>query len=207
MPRKQNLSDLIQEEAQKFTPSAGEDAIEVTAQAVAEETAATPEPSPTPEANGDKGSTTDLEATIKELQASLKKSAQQEKTLQQKIDELEAALSEQKSSFKKLTKELEETKKTALQLAQANSKLIEEHKSLALAQEKEQQEKLEQQRLEQQRLEQEKQKQEQLQKQKDIYKPVLYRKSTRLPDNRPTQPNQTTNEIKDDFASNTWLYD
>ena len=51
------------------------------------------------------------------------------------------------------------------------------------------------------------QKQEQLQKQKDIYKPVPYRKSTRLPDNRPTQPIQTTNEIKDDFAANTWLYD
>lgn len=202
MPRKQNLSDLIQEEAQKFTPSAGEDAIEVTAQPVAEETAAIPETSPTPEDNGDKRSTTDLEATIKELQASLKKSAQQEKTLQQKIDELQAALSEQKSLVKKLTKELEETKKTALQLAQSNSQLIEEHKSLALAQEKEQQEK-----LEQLRLEQEKQKQEQLQKQKDIYKPVIYRKSTRLPDNRPTQPNQTTNEIKDDFASNTWLYD
>lgn len=203
MPRKQNLSDLIQEEAQKFTPSAGEDAIEVTAQPVVEETAATPEASPTPEDNGDKGSTkADLEATIKELQASLKKSAQQEKTLQQKIDELQAALSEQKSSVKKLTKELEETKKTALQLAQSNSQLIEEHKSLALAQEKEQQEK-----LEQQRLEQEKQKQEQLQKQKDIYKPVPYRKSTRLPDNRPTQPIQTTNEIKDDFAANTWLYD
>ncbi|HEY9803471.1 MAG TPA: hypothetical protein V6D25_24210 [Leptolyngbyaceae cyanobacterium] len=202
MPRKQNLSDLIQEEAQKFTPSAGEDAIEVTAQPVVEDTAATPEASPTSEDNGDKGSTkADLEATIKELQASLKKSTQQEKTLQQKIDELQAALSEQKSSFKKLTKELEETKKTALQLAEANSQLIEEHKSLALAQEKEQQ------KLEQQRLEQEKQKQEQLQKQKDIYKPVPYRKSTRLPDNRPTQPTQTTNEIKDDFASNTWLYD
>ncbi len=203
MPRKQNLSDLIQEEAQKFTPSAGEDAIEVTAQTVTEETAVTPEEPPTPEENGAKRSTkADLEATIKELQASLKKSEQQEKTLQQTIEELQAALSEQKSSVNKLTKELEETKKTALQLAQANSQLIEEHKSLALAQEKEQQAKLQQEKQQQEKLQQ-----EQLQKQKDIYKPVPYRKSTRLPDNRPTQPNQTTNEIKDDFASNTWLYD
>ncbi|MEJ1930980.1 hypothetical protein WDZ92_12030 [Nostoc sp. NIES-2111] len=204
MPRKQNLSDLIQEEAQKFTPSADEAAIEVTAQAVTEETAVTPEESQETEANGAKRGVptkADLEATIKELQISLKKSEQQEKTLQQKIEELQSALSEQKSSVKKLTKELEETKKTALQLAQANSKLIDEHKALVIAQEKEQLEKLEQEKLQLEKLQQEK-----LQQEKQSYKPVPYRKSTRLPDNRPTQPLQPI-ETKDDFASNTWLYD
>jgi hypothetical protein len=207
MPRKQNLSDLIQEEAQKFTPSADEAAIEVTAQEVAEETPVVPEESQQPsEANGAKRGVptkADLEVTIKELQASLKKSEQQEKSLQQKVEELQSAVSEQKSSVKKLTKELEETKKTALQLAEANSQLIEEHKALVLAQEKEQLEKLEQEKQKQEKLQQEQLK---LQQQKQSYKPVPYRKSTRLPDNRPTQPLQPI-ETKDDFASNTWLYD
>lgn len=192
MPRKQNLSDLIQEEAQKFTPSAGETAIEVTDQEVVEETSTTPEESEqTLEATATKRSTptkADLEATIKELQASLQKSEQQEKSLQQKIDDLQSALSEQKSSVKKLTKELDETKKTALQLAEANSQLIEEQKSLALAQEKEL---LEKEQLEKQRQE------------KESYKPVHYRKSHRLPEKYPTQQIETN----DDFSSNTWLYD
>ncbi|BBD67077.1 hypothetical protein NIES4072_56280 [Nostoc commune NIES-4072] len=142
MARKQSLSDLLQEEAQKFTPSEGESAIEITAQEIAEEQASLDEESSaqTPEPNSTKRTTptkAELEAIVKELTANLEKSHKKEASLGQEIADLQSKLSKQqtlasehKSLVQQVTKELEETKKTALQLAEANSKLIEEINAL-----------------------------------------------------------------------------
>ncbi|MCC5631249.1 hypothetical protein LC613_26115 [Nostoc sphaeroides CHAB 2801] len=142
MARKQSLSDLLQEEAQKFTPPEGESAIEITAQEIAEELASSDEESSaqTPELNSTKRTSptkADLEATVKELTANLEKSHKNEASIGQEIADLQSKLSkqktlasEQKSLVEQVTKELEETKKTALQLAEANSKLIEEINAL-----------------------------------------------------------------------------
>jgi chromosome segregation ATPase len=142
MARKQSLSDLLQEEAQKFTPPEGESAIEVTAEAIAEEQASLDEESSaqTPELNSTKRTSptkADLEATVKELTSNLEKSHQKESSLEQEIANLQSKLSkqqtlasEQKLLAQQVAKELEETKKTALQLAEANSQLIEEINAL-----------------------------------------------------------------------------
>lgn len=192
MARKQNLSDLIQEEAQKLTPNRAKDegAIEVPAVPVAEQTTATEEETET-SAKRNTSTKADLEAAIKDLQTTLEKNQATEKTLQKQIKELQSAISQQEASVERLTKELEETKKTALHLAEANSKLIEENKALQ-------------------------QPKTSIVKQqpKESYKPVVdyrkshrspddYRKSHRSPDILPNMPEET----KDDFAANTWLYD
>jgi chromosome segregation ATPase len=142
MARKQSLSDLLQEEAQKFTPPEGESAIEVTAEPIAEEQASLDEESSaqTPELNSTKRTSptkADLEATVKELTSNLEKSHQKESSLEQEIANLQSKLSkqqtlgsEQKLLTQQVAKELEETKKTALQLAEANSQLIEEINAL-----------------------------------------------------------------------------
>lgn len=192
MARKQSLSDLIQAEAQKFDPSQGESAIEVTAQTVAEEIAtpqennqSTSETSTTKRSNPTKA---DLEVTIKELQTSLTVSEQNEKALQQQIVDLQSALAAQKSSLEKVTKELSETKQTALQLAEANSQIIEENKAFKQAQETQIQQ----------------QKTTEKTKEQKSHQPVLYRKSHRTAEQFPVvQPT----ESKDDFSANTWLYD
>lgn len=90
----------------------------------------------TPVDNGTKEALANLESTVAELKKSLEESRKQEKKLQDKIVDLQADLKEQKEIAKKLQKdleqranikaELEEVKKTALQLAETNSKLIEE---------------------------------------------------------------------------------
>ncbi|AVH67991.1 MULTISPECIES: hypothetical protein [unclassified Nostoc] len=142
MARKQSLSDLLQEEAQKFTPPEGESAIEVTAEAIAEEEASSDEessaqtldPTSTKRTSPTKA---DLEATVKELTINLEKSHKKEASLGQEIADLQSKLSkqqtlasEQKLLAQQVTKELDETKKTALQLAEANSLLIEEINAL-----------------------------------------------------------------------------
>ncbi|MEH1908926.1 MAG: hypothetical protein V7L05_01755 [Nostoc sp.] len=142
MARKQSLSDLLQEEAQKFTPSEGEPAIEVTAEKIAEEQALSDEessaqilePTSTKRTSPTKA---DLETTIKELTINLEKSHKNEASLGQEIADLQSKLSrqktlasEQKLLVEQVAKELEETKKTALQLAEANSQLIEEINAL-----------------------------------------------------------------------------
>ncbi|MEH2077535.1 MAG: hypothetical protein V7K57_24580 [Nostoc sp.] len=142
MARKQSLSDLLQEEAQKFTPPEGESAIEVTAESIAEEEASsdeesstqTPDPTSTKRTSPTKA---DLEATVKELTINLEKSHKKEASLGQEIADLQSKLSkqqtlasEQKLLAQQVTKELDETKKTALQLAEANSLLIEEINAL-----------------------------------------------------------------------------
>ncbi|BAY64845.1 hypothetical protein NIES22_49450 [Calothrix brevissima NIES-22] len=130
-----SVSDLLQEEAQKFTPPEGESVIEVTAQAVTEENVTDEEtPAPTPETGIAARRTTptkaDLETTIQELKESLEKSQQQESTLQKQVADLQSSVSEQKTAAKRLTKELDEAKKAALHLADSNSKLIEEINTL-----------------------------------------------------------------------------
>ena len=142
MAKKQSLSDLLQEEAQKFTPPEGESAIEVTAEKVVEEQAASDEESSAQllEPASTKRTTptkADLETTVKELTTNLETSHKKEASLGQEIADLQSKLSkqktfasEQKSLLEQLTKELDETKKTALQLAEANSQLIEEINAL-----------------------------------------------------------------------------
>ncbi|MBD2530664.1 hypothetical protein H6G97_14210 [Nostoc flagelliforme FACHB-838] len=143
MPRKQSLSDLLQEEAQKFTPTEGEPAIEITAEkVVVEEQPSSDEESSAQTSEPDSNKRTsptkaDLEATVKELTANLEESHKKEASLEQEIVDLQSKLSkqktlvsEQKSLAQQVAKELEETKKTALQLAEANSQLIEEVNAL-----------------------------------------------------------------------------
>ncbi|MEH1943285.1 MAG: hypothetical protein V7L01_24110 [Nostoc sp.] len=142
MARKQSLSDLLQEEAQKFTPPEGESAIEVTAEKIAEEEASSDEepsaqilePASTKRTSPTKA---DLETTVKELTSNLETSHKKEASLglevadlQSKLSKQKTFVSEQKTLLEQLTKELEETKKTALQLAEANSQLIEEINAL-----------------------------------------------------------------------------
>ncbi|MBD6617716.1 hypothetical protein FNW02_18235 [Komarekiella sp. 'clone 1'] len=128
---KKRLTDLIQEEAQKFTPPEGEDAIEIASEEIVEENASATEETPAQETEPTSTRRTnptkaDLEATVKELTENLEKNHKKEAELQQQIIDLQSKLSEQEASAERLTKELHEAKKTALQLAEANSKLIEE---------------------------------------------------------------------------------
>ncbi|MBD2415827.1 hypothetical protein FACHB389_27330 [Nostoc calcicola FACHB-389] len=142
MAKKQSLSDLLQQEAQKFTSPEDESAIEVSAEEITQEDAATDEESSPqtvePTTNRRTNPTkADLEVTIKDLTNNLEKSHQKEASLEQEITDLKSKLSrqttlasEQKTIAQQLTKELDETKKTALQLAEANSLLIEEINAL-----------------------------------------------------------------------------
>jgi chromosome segregation ATPase len=135
-----SVSDVIQEEAQKFTPSADDTTIEVNAEAIVEQnTSPTAElttqepPSKIADATTTKrvnSTKIDLELTIKELQETLEKSHQQEVSLQKQIEDLQSDVSEKKSLAERLNKELDEAKKTVLQLADANSQLLVEINSL-----------------------------------------------------------------------------
>lgn len=150
---KKRLTDLLQEETQKFTPSPDESAIEVTAEKVMEtDVLLSEEATVTTSVNSTKSktpTTADLEATIKDLQTTLEKYENQDDeaniknlqatleqhenqqlALQQEISDLKTALSEQKTLAERLAKELYETKKTALQLAESNSQLIAEMKDI-----------------------------------------------------------------------------
>ncbi|MEH2418247.1 hypothetical protein [Nostoc sp.] len=116
--------------------------IEVTAEKIAEEQALSDEESSaqTPDQNSTKRTSptkADLETTVKELTINLEKSHKNEASLGQEIADLQSKLSrqktlasEQKLLVEQVAKELEETKKTALQLAEANSLLIEEINAL-----------------------------------------------------------------------------
>lgn len=165
-----NLSELLQEEAQKFTPSQSESVIEITAEKVVETNSYS---------SAETVVQTNLEFTIKELQETLEKSQNQVVSLQQENSELQTALSEQKSLAESLTKELYETKKTALQLAESNSKMIEEINEI---------------------------KKESTNKPvHEISKSLSInpKKSYRLPERLQEKPTQAN----DDFADKTWLYD
>jgi chromosome segregation ATPase len=192
---KKRLSDLLQEEAEKLTPTQSESAIEVAAVEVAEDTSEAEEsPTQTQELTSNRRTNptkADLEVTIKELKETLEQSQKNEKTLQQQITELKSAASEQKASTQRLTKELDDAKKTVLQLAEANSKLIEENN--LLKQEKENKSSS---------IQVKENKSSSIQV-KEKYNPVAYRKSHRIAEKLPEQPADTN----DDFANNTWLYD
>lgn len=199
---RKRLSDLLHEEAEKFTPPEGESVIEVSAEEIKELDEDNTSKSQEIPISAKRTSPTkaDLEITVKELQENLEQAKQQHKALEQKIADLQSALSEQKASVQRVTKELDETKKAALQLAEANSKLIEE--STTLKQEQEQEQKLERER----EIEREKEKESKslaLQKQKEPYNPVGYKKSHRTSERLAENQTQTN----DDFAANTWLYD
>ncbi|QSJ18587.1 hypothetical protein JYQ62_07400 [Nostoc sp. UHCC 0702] len=186
---KKSISDLLQEEAQKLTPTVEESAIEVDAVEIAEQDDSA---TPTPEANSTRRTNptkADLEVTIKELKETLEQSQKKEKTLQQKITNLQSALSEQQAAAERLTKDLSEAKNTVLQLADANSQLIEENNSLK--QEKENKAAVK-----------EKENKSSIQV-KEKYNPVGYKKSHRISEKLPESPKDTN----DDFSSNTWLYD
>ncbi|AFZ22741.1 hypothetical protein Cylst_0391 [Cylindrospermum stagnale PCC 7417] len=182
---KKRLADLLQKEMQKFTPLEGESAIEITAEVVAEN--ASPDASePTADTTATKRTSPtkmDLEATVEELRDNLAQAQKKEASFQQQISNLKSALSEQESSGERLAKELDETKKTALQLAEANSQLIEEINNLKQA--KEPVNALVKEPI------------------KEAYNSLSYRKSHRSTERlqeRPTGSNEN-------FADNTWLYD
>jgi len=136
-----HVADVIQEQAQKFTPNEGESAIEVAAEVIIEhaessEELSTDRPEQTP-ATHTSSTKADLEPMIQELQERDEQSRQREKQLQQQNSDLQSALSQEKSIFyeqkalvERLTKELDDAKKAALQLAVANSQLIEENNVL-----------------------------------------------------------------------------
>lgn len=177
---KKNLSDLLQEEAQKFTPQVGDSAIEITAQEVIEENSLPlqEELTPTP-------TKAELEITIKKLTANLEKAQEKEVSLKEQISDLKTDLSVQKAWGERLTTELYETKKTALQLAESNSQLIEEIKGLKKVQEP-----------------------VKAQVKETFKEPVRSlsinpKKSHRSPERLQELPTQSN----DDFADNTWLYD
>ncbi|QXE24867.1 hypothetical protein B6N60_03577 [Richelia sinica FACHB-800] len=177
MPKKR-LADLLQEEAQKFTPNSDEPTIEVTAQAIVVDTITEPETDTTsvseaPAVKRANSQKAELEATIKELQKTINTAQKQEIHFQEQINDLQAALSERDGLVEKLARELSEAKQTALQLADANSQLLEEIKAL---------------------------------KEPKGHSKLIYKQPTKTHRNLPhiTAPN---NEPKEDFGSNTWLYD
>ncbi|MBN3924634.1 hypothetical protein [Nostoc sp. NMS4] len=207
MARKQSLSDLLQEEAQKFTPPEGESAIEVTAEKIVEEQAASDEESlgqPLEPISTKRTSPTkaDLEITVKELTSNLETSHKKEASLGQEIADLQSKLSkqktfvsEQKSLLEQLTKELDETKKTALQLAEANSQLIEEIN--ALKQKAEEKSKLAAVAVETSAIK----------PVKDHYNPLNYKKSHRSSETlAQNQPQNQPNEYPDS-SNEMWLLD
>ncbi|MEH2152703.1 hypothetical protein [Nostoc sp.] len=209
MARKQSLSDLLQEEAQKFTPSEGESAIEVTAEKIAEEQASDDEESlgqPLELTSTKRTSPTkaDLEATVKELTSNLETSHKKEASLGQEITDLQSKLSkqktfvsEQKSLLEQLTKELDETKKAALQLAEANSQLIEEINSLKKQAEQKVEEKSKLVVKETSAIK----------PVKDHYNPLNYKKSHRSSETlAQNQPQNQPNEYPDS-SNEMWLLD
>lgn len=123
---------MTNKETQKFSDSEGAFIIEVTAEKISEVEA---EELPA-ETLDETSAKADLELTITELKAALEQAHQKESSQQQQIAELQSKLDEQKTILKQLQQnleqakslkvELEETKKAALQLAEANSKLMQE---------------------------------------------------------------------------------
>ncbi|MEH2070550.1 MAG: hypothetical protein V7K47_20715 [Nostoc sp.] len=200
MAKKQSLSDLLQQEAQKITSPEDDSAIEIPVQEIAQEQASTDEESspqtPEPTTRRTNPTKADLEVTIKELTSNLEKSHKKEAALEQEIADLKLNLSrqktlasEQKTLAEQLTKELNETKKTALQLAEANSQLIEEINALK------QPAKTTSQIVAKPT--------SAIRPVKESYNPLTYKKSHRSSEKLAEQ--QTT--INDDFADKTWLYD
>jgi len=198
---KKRLSDLLQEEAQKFTPPEGESVIEVTAQAISEPDVLAAEETPLqiPAARRTTPTKADLEITIQELTETLEQSHEKEATLQKQVVDLQSAVSQQKALATKLTKELDEAKQAALHLADSKSKLIEEISSLK--QEKENVTEANSQLVAQSNAL--KQQQESYKPVKSTYNPLNYKKSYRSSEKlATTQPDES-----EDSSSAMWLLD
>jgi chromosome segregation ATPase len=190
---KQHLSESLQAEAQKLIPLANQSVIEVTAKKVTEEndliTEKLPQQTPKKSPVKDTMSThNNLDTTVQELKQSLEHSQSQEKTLQKQVVDLQSALYEKQVLIEKLTKELHETKQTALHLAEANSKLIEESNSKIPGKpnkpaipEKDNKSAIQV---------------------KEKYNPVGYKKSHQVPEYLLERQKEG-----DNFTDNTWLYD
>ncbi|RUT02853.1 hypothetical protein DSM106972_057730 [Dulcicalothrix desertica PCC 7102] len=209
MARKR-LADLVQEEANKDTTDTTKaSVIDVTATPVEESL----EQESANEENNTEGthlSKADLEVTIQELNELIAQVHQSEANLQNQVEQLQSALSEQKQlseySEKALAeqktkadrseKELKEAKKTALQLAEANSQLsaeIEELKQTVAL--------LEQQRQPQQQRPQVKEKPPAITK-----APISYRKSYGTLERLQVQPSVEQTHSSD-TSSPMWLLD
>ncbi len=190
---KKHLSELLQEETQKLIPLENQSTIEVKAEKVAEKDDLTIDklPTQTPENKQlqDAMSTNNnLETTIQELKQTVEQSQDKEKSLQQQIVDLQSVLYEKQVLIERLTKELHETKQTALHLAEANSKLIEESSSKTPVKQNKP-------------AIPEKENKSAIQV-KEKYNPVGYKKSHQVPEYLLERQKED-----DDFASNTWLYD
>lgn len=195
---KKRISDLIHEEAQNLPDSDGTPVIEVTAQEVLEEDAEPANELPInatekPTASSKSPTKAELEATVTELKAALEQGSQKESLLQQQIADLRSELDEQKTFVKKLQKELEQAKplkaeleqvkKAAVQLAEANSKLIAEANGAKEAYGAKEA--------------------NAVKKERSDIQPSGYRKSPgKLPNYAPPLPKEPV-----DFATNTWLLD
>lgn len=156
---KKRLSDLLHEEAEKFPNSETEVVVEAQVEEVLEEEADTEEAAETEEHDETRPKRTaptkaELQAIVTELTTSLALAHQTVESQQQQIAELQSELDIQRASVADLHSELEsqrtsvtdlqkkldraqpkknefeEAKKAALQLADANSKLIEEIEAL-----------------------------------------------------------------------------
>jgi alanine racemase len=181
---KQNLSESLQQEAQKLILLENEPAVEVTAQEVTEQNLLATEQLLKP--NDAMSSSKDLETTVEKLKQTLEEYQTKEKTLQKQIVDLQSNLYEKQVLTERLTKELHEAKQTALQLAESNSQLIQQSKShIPLKEDKSAIPK-----------------KESAIQVKEKYNPVGYKKSHRVPE----QLLQRQKE-GDNFADNTWLYD
>ncbi|MCZ2201073.1 hypothetical protein [Cylindrospermopsis raciborskii] len=187
MPRKR-LTDLLQEEVQKFTPPLEESVVETTAKKV-------PDLELVSNSTSDNSHGLHGGVTVQELQESLNRYHVRETAMQQEIGELKNALSEQRSLSEKLGKELYETKKTALKLAESNSTLIEENNQLK--------QQAAQQVIPNSTGESVQQSVQSTQPTKDVAKSLVInpRKSYSPPEIF------IDRSKKDDFSNNTWLYD
>jgi chromosome segregation ATPase len=175
---KKNLSNLIQEEAQKFTPLQGESVIEIDAEAVLETQTPIGNTPTSPSDNQ-----LELQARTKELQQMVVTLQEKKSTLIKQISDLQITVSEKEVLVERLTKELHETKQTALHLADSNSDLLAEIKTFK---------------------EHKQQPSTQLSTQaSQISKSIQYKKSHRSIERLQEKPSQDN----DDFSKNTWLYD
>ncbi|MEB3180314.1 MAG: hypothetical protein VKL59_14950 [Nostocaceae cyanobacterium] len=188
---KKRLSDLLQEEAEKYTPDTTAEVIEVNAQAINDSDSFSEEElaSPTPPATTTRRSyptKAELEVTLQQLQAKLEQAKEIEKNLQEKIADLQAHLAEQEALVERLKKELYDAKKAALQLAEENSKLIAEKNTTKPEKET---------------------KPPETTPKPTVYKPVPYKKNYPRVERQVHPQPPVKPESPDDFAANTWLYD
>lgn len=188
MARKK-LADLIQAEAQteiqtpakKYTPSSTDSVIEIAAEPVKETATVIQDIQQTSASDFISVQESRLLAKIKDLQDTIINLQEKRMALQQQVNDLQIALAERQTLIEKLNQELDETKKTALQLADSNSNLLEEIELLK------------------------KRTPSPAIVKKDIYHPAQshYKKDHRQLPVMKEKPESN----KEDFGKNTWLYD